>query len=53
MALSNLASWSRIMASPSCGTACGAAGKPAEVPTACGAADKSAEAPTACGAADR
>ena len=53
MALSNLAPWSRIMASPSCRTACGAADKPSEVPTACGAAGKPAEAPTACGAADR
>ena len=53
MALSNLASWSRIMASPSCGTACGAADKPSETPSACGAADKSTEAPTACGAADK
>ena len=53
MALSNLAPWSRIMASPSCRTACGAADKPSEAPTACGAADKPSEAPTACGAADR
>lgn len=47
MALSNLFGWNRKMnaeASAACGTACGAADKPAEAPAACG---------TACGAGDK
>ena len=50
MALSNLNGWvNTFMAPAACGTACGAADKPAEEkPAACGAA----EAPAACGAAE-
>ena len=46
MALSNLYGWTNAEAATSapCGTACGAADKPAETPAACG---------TACGAADK
>lgn len=43
MALSNLFGWSETIESgpaSSCGSACGAADKPAEKPSACGAADK-------------
>ena len=53
-ALSNLFGWNRqVEAAPAaaCGTACGAADKPAETPSACGAADKPAETPSACGSA--
>ena len=47
MALSNLFGWKKkeeTEVSAACGTACGAADKPAEKPAACG---------TACGAADK
>lgn len=52
MALSNLFGWNKkkeTAPAAACGSACGAADKPA----ACGAADKPAEAPAACGAADK
>ena len=54
MALSNLFGWrGNAQTSPAaaCGSACGAADKPAEAPAACGAADKPAQAPAACGSA--
>ena len=52
MALSNLYGWNKNEAPASaCGTACGAADKPAETPAACGAADKPEEKPAACGTA--
>ena len=54
MALANIAGWAEEnKAAAACGTACGAADKPAETPAACGAADKPAETPAACGAADK
>ena len=41
MALSNLSGWNHNTgASSACGTGCGSADKPAEVPAACGASDK-------------
>lgn len=54
MALSNLFGWrGNAQTSPAaaCGSACGAADKPAEAPAACGAADKPAQTPAACGSA--
>lgn len=58
MALSNLFGWrDNAQTSPAaaCGSACGAADKPAETPaacgSACGAADKPAQTPAACGSA--
>ena len=54
MALSNLSGWNHNTgASSACGTGCGSADKPAEVPAACGASDKPAEVPAACGASDK
>ena len=52
MALANIAGWAEEnKAAAACGTACGAADKPAETPAACGAADKPEEKPAACGTA--
>ena len=52
MALANIAGWAEEnKAAAACGTACGAADKPAETPAACGAADKPEDAPAACGTA--
>ena len=52
MALSNLFGWKKKTENSSaCGTACGAADKPAACGTACGAADKLEEKPAACGTA--
>lgn len=62
MALNNLFGWNQeteTKTAAACGTACGAADKPAEeAPAACGAADKPAEEKpaacgTACGAGDK
>ena len=44
MALKNLIEWNKERAVSACGSACGAADKPAEKPSACG---------SACGAADQ
>ncbi len=55
MALSNIAGWAEDQKAAACGTACGAADKPAETPAACGSAcgagDKPVETPAACGSA--
>ena len=52
MALSNIAGWNEDkQASAACGTACGAADKPAACGSACGTADKPEEKPAACGTA--
>lgn len=54
MALSNLFGWNKkkeTAPTAACGSACGAAGNPAEAPAACGAADKPEEKPAACGSA--
>ena len=54
MALLNLSGWNEekeTAPTAACGSACGAADKPAEAPAACGAADKPEEKPAACGSA--
>lgn len=53
MALNNVVDWNNAKSVYSaCGSACGAADEPKEVPTACGAADEPKEdKPSACGSA--